>query len=69
MAQARSDGASGAKRTGGKFGRIPKYCVLSPGPPEVTFLIAYRSLHVDGRAGWGCNHKKMAETVRAGFSL
>jgi hypothetical protein len=58
------------KSTGGRFGRLPKKLVTSPDiSPVTTFLLAYRSLHVDGMNGWGCNHKKVSETVRGGCSL
>ena len=58
------------KPTGGRFGRLPKKLVTSPDVgPVATFLLAYRSLHVDGMNGWGCNHKKVSETVRGGCSL
>src|SRR5262249_54453873 len=58
------------ERTGGAFGRLPKELVLSSGlSPEATFLLAHRSLHVDGKEGWGWNHRVMAATVRGGFSL
>jgi hypothetical protein len=59
-----------SKRTGGLWGRLPKELVTSPNlSPEATFLLAHRSLHVDGKKGWGCNHRAMAATVRSGFSL
>jgi hypothetical protein len=60
--------ATGSPRPTGGSGRLPTKMITRRGlNPEEIFHLAYRSLHADG-AGWGCHPRKMAASVRSGYS-
>jgi hypothetical protein len=69
-ADARPEGATVRKCTGGLFGRLPNSLVKDPNVnPEVLFLLAYLCRHMAGKEGFGCNHTSMRREVRGGFSV
>src|SRR5262245_54393898 len=50
----------------GGYGRLPSEIIRDPRRSQGhKFLLADRSRHA---GTWGCNHRKMAATVRGGFS-